>query len=138
LHNNTANAKPNYRTPLEVRDGETPDISGLLEYEFWEKVYFQNPTHEFPEIGGNERLGRWLGRAQDYGDKMCYYILDVETEQIIIRSMVRSAEKTNRPNKGLDEQQQHRDEDTTGDENSNDDRDSEGEELPSKRGAVPL
>jgi hypothetical protein len=58
VHNNTANQKLNYRTPLEVRDGETPDISGLLEFKFWEKVYFHNPTHDFPEIGGNERLGR--------------------------------------------------------------------------------
>jgi hypothetical protein len=140
VHNNTANQKLNYRTPLEVRDGETPDISGLLEFKFWEKVYFHNPTHDFPEIGGNERLGRWLGRAQDYGDKMCYYILDVETEQIIVRSMVRSAEQTDRPNKGLD-QQKPRDSDEKDDEDnedSEDDKDSEDNENSKPKGSCPI
>jgi hypothetical protein len=134
IHNNTANAKLNYRTPLEVRDGETPDISGLLEHKFWDKVYFQNPTHSFPEIGGNERLGRWLGRAQEYGDKMCYHILDIETEYIVVRSMVRSAEDTNRPNKGLD-QQLDRDEEK-------DDKDLEAErdsdENTKDKGSCPI
>ena len=34
--------------------------------------------------------------------KMCYYILDTQTEEIVVRSMVRSAEETSRPNLGYE------------------------------------
>lgn len=111
INNNTAVQGHGYRIPLEIRDGDTPDISGLLLFKFWEKVYFENPTHSFPEVGGNEKLGRWLGRANSYGDKMCYWILDVETEQLLVRSGVRSAEHTTRPNRGLDESSDDKDDD---------------------------
>ena len=33
---------------------------------------------------------------------MCYHILDTETNEIIVQSMVRSAEHTTRPNEGLE------------------------------------
>jgi len=88
INNHTANSSIEYRTPLEVRDGEMPDISSLVEHESWDLVYFQDPTANFPSQGGNERLGRWLGRASDYGDKMAYFILDLDTQQMLVRSMV--------------------------------------------------
>ena len=47
-------------------------------------------TTRFPAEGGSERLGRWMGRAKNYGDQMCYWILDIETNEPIVRSMVRS------------------------------------------------
>ena len=95
ISNHTASEVLNYCTPLEARDGETPDISALCQFKFWELVYFcKHSKYDFPEEGGNEGLGHWLGRAKDYGDKMCYYILDTETEEIVVRSMVRSAEDT--------------------------------------------
>ena len=49
-------------------------------------------------------MGRWVGRAHDYGDKMCYWILDDETKQLVVRSLVRSAKGMKHPNKVLDEQ----------------------------------
>jgi hypothetical protein len=102
ISNHTASETLNYRTPLEARDGETPDISALVQFKFWELVYCRKHSkYDFPNKAGNEALGRWLGRAIDYGDKMCYHILDVETQQIVVRSMVRSAEITTRPNSGL-------------------------------------
>jgi len=100
VHNNTANSALNGRTPFEVREGSTPDISGLVQFHFWELVYFAEKDG-FPSEGGPERLAHWCGRALDYGDKMCYTLLDCETHAIIIRSMVRSAEDTERPNRGL-------------------------------------
>ena len=102
VHNCTANKVLDYRTPTEVRDGFTPDISSLIQHQFWDLVYFMKYEVDFPTKGGNEGLGRWLGRAQNYGDKMCYRILDVETHAIVIRSMVRPANKI-RPNKGLED-----------------------------------
>ena len=102
LHNHTASEVLKGRTPKEVRDGETPDISGLLQFEFWELVYYQTHEEEFPSKTGGERLGWWAGRAQEYGDKMCYNIIDCETKQKVVRSMVRSAEHTDRPNRALE------------------------------------
>ena len=56
----------------------------------------------FPTQGGKEKLGRWVGRAKDYGDKMFYWILDEETKQLVVRSMVRSAADATIKNKHLD------------------------------------
>ena len=68
--NCTAYKSLGWRTPLEKSTGETPDISGLLLFKFWEPVYYYDPPTE------GELLGRWLGRAQNYGDTMCYWILN--------------------------------------------------------------
>jgi hypothetical protein len=45
-----------------------------------------------------------VGRAQDYGDKMCYWILDEKTKQLVVRSIVRPAKGTKHPNKVLNEE----------------------------------
>ena len=104
VNNHTANKTLNFRTPAEVHSGETPDISGLVQYQFWDPVYYVGHTEKFPTTGGSERLGRWVGRAHDFGEKMCYWILDEETKQLVVRSLVRSAKNTKHPNKALDEQ----------------------------------
>ena len=98
ISNHTAKASLKYRTPIELRDGYTPDISALIIFKFWEPVYYQMHEVQFPSPGGTEKLGRWLGRAMDYGDKICHYILTDDTEWIIVRSMVRSATNTTHPN----------------------------------------
>jgi hypothetical protein len=103
INNRTAHKGLNYRTPLEVRDGYTPDISSLIQHKFWDDVYYMEYEHDFPSEGGNEKKGKWLGRALEYGDKMCYWILTDDTHQIIVRSMVRSAVDTERPNRGVPE-----------------------------------
>ena len=38
--NRVAAPSLNWRTPLEVLNGETPDISPILQYWFWEDVYY--------------------------------------------------------------------------------------------------
>ena len=39
--NRTATPSLGWKTPLEVLDGDTPDISAILQYQFWEPVYYQ-------------------------------------------------------------------------------------------------
>ena len=81
-----------WRTPIEIRDGDTPDISAILYFEFWEPVYYVNPvsvTGKFPN--DKEKLGKWMGVANDYGDGLAYWILTDDTEELIVRSLVRSA-----------------------------------------------
>ena len=76
VFNHTTLASLNWRTPMEKSTGETPDISGLLQFEFWEQVYYYDPPTE------GEKLGRWLGRAHNYGNTMCYWILTADTEEL--------------------------------------------------------
>ena len=89
--NCTARKRLDYRTPTERRDGQTPDITALIQFKFWEIVLYQRGVTHFPETGGSEALGHWCGRALNYGDKMCYWILDCESEKFVVRSMVRKA-----------------------------------------------
>ncbi len=98
VSNHTSQAPLQDKTPTEKRDGYTPDISGLVQYKFWDLVCYKTYEDNFPEEGGGERVGHWLGHAIDYGDKMCYKILDIETRAIIIRSMVRPYEDSDLPN----------------------------------------
>ena len=101
VHNHTASPKNNFRTPIEVSDGETPDITGLCEFTFWQKVLYADPAASFPQQGGNEKPGRWMGRATNYGDTMCYWILTEDTNELIVRSMVHDAENHVQPNRGV-------------------------------------
>ncbi|CAB9530120.1 unknown protein [Seminavis robusta] len=97
LDRNTAKECLGWRTPIEKLTGQTPDISNLIKFKFWDVVLYHEPTHKFPgqAVGGNERLGRWLGRALDHGDGMCSWILTLETEQLIVRYAVRKVEGEN-------------------------------------------
>ena len=38
----------NWRTPLEKLTGQAPDISALMQYHFWELVYYHIPQELFP------------------------------------------------------------------------------------------
>ena len=98
LHNHKANAaNENMVPPITRAKGEIGDITLLTEFYFNEPVLYQQYDAKFPTEGGNEKLGRWYGRALDYGDKMCSWIL-TETDEIIVRSNIRHARKTQIPN----------------------------------------
>ncbi len=60
VKNHTSFRSLEWRTPLEKSTGETPDISGLLRFQFWELVYYYEPPEE------KEKIGRWMGRAIGY------------------------------------------------------------------------
>jgi len=68
--------------PIEATTGNTPDISGLLFFKFWERVYYYDPPT------GNEKLGRWCGRATNYGDTMCYHIYTEDTNKILFKQLL--------------------------------------------------
>ena len=65
VQNHTAYESLGWRTPIEKSLGQTPDISGLLYFKFWEKIYYDQPKEK-------EKLGRWMGRAINYRDTMSY------------------------------------------------------------------
>jgi hypothetical protein len=65
--------------------GNTPDISSLVSFVFYDAIWYYDETPAFPEP--KRKVGRWLGEAHDYGQAMCYWLLS-DTAQVITRSNV--------------------------------------------------
>jgi hypothetical protein len=67
--NFTASASLNWRTPMEILTGSTPDISPLLSFRWWEPVYFKLDDASFPS-DSRERRGRFVGISEHVGHAM--------------------------------------------------------------------
>jgi len=89
--NHLATAQLDYRTPIEALTGQTPDISALLSFHFWEPVYYLDPTDDKFPSATKEKSGRFVGIAESVGDALTYKILTDDTKQVLYRSTVRSA-----------------------------------------------
>jgi hypothetical protein len=96
LLNRTAQEQLNWRTPHEMALGETPDLSALLQFAFYEPVYYLDDDTSYPET--KEKLGHFLGPAEHCGDELTFWIL-TSKKTVIARSVVRSALLTAEPNK---------------------------------------
>jgi hypothetical protein len=73
------------RTPYEAVMQNTPDISSLLPYDFYDYVWYYDQTADFPEP--KRKPGRWLGEAQSFGQALCYWVMS-DTATPIVRSSV--------------------------------------------------
>ena len=69
------------RTPYEATLGNTPDISSLIPFDFYDYVWYHDEVSSFPE--SKLKLGRWLGEAADFGQAMCYWILSENVKRIV-------------------------------------------------------
>ena len=92
VHNHTAKETLRWSIPVTLRHGETRDISHLLMYQFYEPVYYHD-YDSYPE--SSEKLGYWVGVAQNVGDALTFQILTHDTNQIVERSTVRAANVKN-------------------------------------------
>ena len=68
--------------PLQKVVGETVDISNYLEFGFYDLVWYRDNAGL-----GEQKLGRWLGVAQNIGSIMTYHILQSNGE-VVARSTV--------------------------------------------------
>jgi hypothetical protein len=84
------------QVPVGVALGVVPDSSALLSHRWWEPVYY-SVDNSFPSTSG-EKLGRWVGIAENQGDALTYLVLTHDTKKAITRSAVRSADELNHPN----------------------------------------
>jgi hypothetical protein len=91
VKNHTACSSLKNRTLIEVRTGQTPDVSKLLQYRWWEPVYFLDEE-------GTECLGRWAGVAEHVGDELTFIVVSDKTGHAILRSDLRTATDPNAPN----------------------------------------
>ena len=89
----------NWRTPIEACFGYTPDLSSLLLYTFFQRVYYLDSEILFPN--SKEKAGRFVGITANVGDAMTFWILTEDTEQLIARSFIRDAEDPTTANKRL-------------------------------------
>ena len=85
-----------WRTPHEMALGETPDLSALLQFSFYEPVYYFDEEASYPET--KEKFGHFLGIAENCGDVLTFWVLK-PNRQVIARSVVRSALVTAEQNK---------------------------------------
>ena len=101
LLNHTSDKTIGDITPLEALLGITPDISVLLRFFFYEKVYYAIDDTAFPSES-NEAAGWFVGISESVGNAMTYKILTSGTNKVISRSAVRSAETAPFANKRAD------------------------------------
>ena len=93
IQNHAAFKSLNNQTPIKWLLGYTLDISVLLQFHFWEPVYYAKYNAKFP-TDSTEELGRFVGIAENVGNAMTFKILTKENK-IIHRSVVRTATKGN-------------------------------------------
>ena len=79
-------------TPFMMATFEMSDISPITAFHFWEKVYFlEDVKDQSIPSKPKERAGRFVGIAENIGHQMTFLILTNDTEELIARSIVRSA-----------------------------------------------
>ena len=88
IANHIAYTSLQWRTLIEKAFGVTPDISALLQFAFYEPVYYYDTDQPFPN--SRELFGRFLGLAHNVGDALTYYVLTL-SKTVIARRMLRSA-----------------------------------------------
>ena len=88
-------------SPLQALTGQVPDISALLQFHFYQPVYYRLPQQSFPSES-EELLGYWVGVAENCGDALTYNILTADTLKIIPRSLVRPANESLKTNLRID------------------------------------
>ena len=97
LQNHLATESIGWKTPLEAATGQKADVSALLQFRWWEPVYYLADARTYP-TESREKLGRWVGVAENQGDALTYQVLDDISGKVIVRSNVRSALNDEHPN----------------------------------------
>ena len=101
--NHTANASIGHAIPMQVLTGVTPDISSLLQFDWYEAVYYKTEESHFPSMS-NEKSGRFVGISEHVGHALTFLILTDDTQKIIHQSVVRSANNPDAQNLRADPQ----------------------------------
>ena len=91
LLNHTSYSSLNKAIPMTILSGVTQDISVLLRFSWYEHVYFREDETSFPSES-RERSGRFVGFVDNVGNALTFAILTDDTNKILYRSEVRTAE----------------------------------------------
>jgi len=91
IMNRTSVQRLEWRTPHEALSGQTPDITVLRQFYFWELCLIKNyvnPGKHFPSES-TEIPVRFLGYAEDIGHGLTFTVFNPSTNAIIIRSRIK-------------------------------------------------
>ena len=100
LYNHIAHASLDWKTPMQAYSGTTPDITALLQFEFYQPVYYHLDDSAFPS-DSTELEAYFVGISEHVGDSLTYTLLTKDTKQIIHRSTVRPADDPKHVNRRL-------------------------------------
>jgi hypothetical protein len=75
------------RVPSEAVEGNTPDISEFVQFDWYQPVWYIDPAVQFPD--DSRKLGRWIGVAHDVGSPMTFWVLP-QSCKVLARSTVTS------------------------------------------------
>ena len=82
------------QVPLNFLLGTTVDISMILRFHFWQKVYYAKHENGFPSES-KEGVGRIVGISENVGNALTWMVLTDETQKVIYRSQVRPFDASN-------------------------------------------
>ena len=77
----------NGKVPKTVVTGNTEDISELVEFGWYQWIYYRDATTSFPLPG--EEVGKYLGPYENVGSKMSMWILK-QNGEIVSRTTLRT------------------------------------------------
>ena len=93
IFNRTARKNLSWRTPCEALNGQTPDVSMMLHFRFWQRVYIK----DYRKLGtgfpsrANEILCHFVGFAETVGHSMTFLVWNPATKKLLHRSSLRAA-----------------------------------------------
>ena len=99
IHNRMAVKSLNWKTPLEVLTGQTPDISIIYQMAYRTPVYFLRYEGNYPHEVSSEVFGFFVGFAENVGHSNTFLVLTADTGRVLARSRLRRADEL--PNKRL-------------------------------------
>ena len=94
IHNICADKTLNWKTPLSLRTGVTPDISAYLQFQFWERLLVLDTEESWP--ASKEKPVRFLGVAHNIGDHLTFLVYDESTRYVLARSVLHPVERNKR------------------------------------------
>ncbi len=88
--NHTVNASIGYTVPMAMLTGVTQDISPLLQFKWYEPVYYREEETAFPSES-KESFGWFVGITDNAGHASTFMILSKDANKILYRSVVHTA-----------------------------------------------
>ena len=81
----------NNRAPIETLTGNTPDISPIMQHQFFEEVCFSNVEASNTLGTEDEQAGWFVGISENVGHSMTFLVMSKETLKVIHRASLRRA-----------------------------------------------
>ena len=89
--NHISSKQLDWKTPVEIAFGVTPDISALIQFRWYQPVRYLAMGRDHKWV---EATGRFVGVAPNVGDALTYHVLTDDTRKILARSVIAPIHKS--------------------------------------------